>query len=431
MHPLRHVDFSRRLIFATLAAVTTGLSTSHASDAPPTRSSTAANAIMTRLTKAEKKAEDAKGEDAVSRAFQELAFTRSLVGDYTGAIAAFRKGSGGRSTARAVEADEVKRVLEGYRAIPALDAIVQEAKGRQIVILNEAHHIARHRLFAQMLATRLRAIGFEYLACETFSSPTTGLAQRGYPTFTDGYYTGEPLFADFVRQSLKLSYIPVAYETERHTRTPNQSPSDSINERETDQATHLVERILGKNPKARVFIYVGYSHLLKKEVTRGGEDGKKVQWMAGRLKAMTGIDPLTIDQTAMTDPAPGSLESAILQEVFSAATDPGAAAVLQREDSAAYLVRGNYAGDAEMQVCHRLTKLVQGRPDWLGLNGYRKPQDIPTDLLPKTGRRLIKAMVEGEGDGVIAMDQVIVEAGSETPPVLMLPAGRFKFAYEE
>ena len=387
---------------------------------------------MARLTKAEKKAEDAKGEDAVSMAFQDLAFTRSLVGDYTGAIAAYRKGSGsGGSRARAVDADAVKNVVEDCRALPALDAIVQEAKDRQIVILNEAHHIARHRWFARMLAARLRAIGFEYLACETFSPPTTGLAQRGYATYTDGYYTGEPLFADFVRQSLKLGYIPIAYETERHTRTPNQSPSDSINERETDQATHLVERILNKNPKARVFIYVGYSHLMKKEVMRGGEDGKKVQWMAGRLKGLTGIDPLTIDQTTMTDPATGSLDAAILEQLFSSATDLGAAVVLQRKDSAAYLVRGNYAGDADMQVCHRLTKLVEGRPDWLGLDGYRKPQDIPADLLPKTGRRLIKAMIDGEGDGAIAMDQVIVDAGSETPPVLMLPAGRFKFVYEE
>ncbi|MDB6147514.1 MAG: hypothetical protein JWO45_1178 [Spartobacteria bacterium] len=128
-----------------------------------------------------------------------------------------------------------------------------------------------------MLAARLREIGFEYLACETFSAPIDDLQKRGYVTTRDGYYTSEPLFADFVRQSLKLGYIPIAYETENHSSKQTGSAADSVNDRETDQAANLVRRIFEKNPKARVFIYVGYSHLLKTEQIRPGEPDRMVQ----------------------------------------------------------------------------------------------------------------------------------------------------------
>jgi hypothetical protein len=96
-----------------------------------------------------------------------------------------------------------------------------------------------------------------------------------------------------------------------------------------------------------------------------------------------------------------------------------------------YLVLGTYRGDADMQVFHRPTKIVQGRPDWLGMDGYRKPQEIPAALLPTSGRRLVKAVIEAEGESSIAVDQVLVQAGEQPLPVLMLPPGHFKFLYEE
>ncbi|MCX6952793.1 MAG: hypothetical protein NTV51_11595 [Verrucomicrobia bacterium] len=420
-----------RLAFASIVAWSAAPSVGYAGAEVTVAGRSESGAIIRELGKAEEKVKAAKGEQEISMAAQGLAAVRATVGDYAGALAAFREQSGHLPELRLVEAREVQAAVEGYEAIPALEAIVAAARDRQVVILNEAHHVSRHRAFAQLLAARLREIGFEYLACETFSARTDDLQKRGYVTTGDGYYTREPLFADFVRQSLKLGYIPVAYEIEGSSKRTG-SAADSINERETVQAANLVKRILAQKPKARVFIYVGYSHLMKAERSRPDEPGRTVQWMAGRLKAATGIDPLTIDQVAMTDPEPDTLPAGVLERVFSPEGPKAPAVVLQRGGAKpGHLVLGTYQGDAEMQVFHRPTKYVQGRPDWLGMGGYRKPQEIPAELLPKTGRRLIKALVEGEGESAIAMDQVVVTAGEKSPPVLMLPAGRFRLVYEE
>ncbi len=398
--------------------------------APPTK--LIEDAPFKDLLVAEKKLQAAREGSPTAMASQMLASALSRVGDYEGAIAEFRKGDAKVGTVPRNDAPTAKEVIAGYEILPAIEAIVKEAKDRQVVILNEAHHISRHRAFAQILAARLREIGFEFLACETFSHQIEALAKRGHVVVSDGTYTREPLFADFVRQSLKLGFIPVAYETDGRRTKPGASSAESINQRETDQAENLVERIFKQNPKARVFIYVGYSHLLKKERPRNGaEPGQTVQWMAGRLKAKTGIDPLTIDQVAMTDPAASSPHAAVIAEVFAAKEMKTSAMVLRHLKEPRYLVLGSYQGDADIQVFHRNTRMVDGRPDWLAMEAYRRPHEIPADLLAGSGRRLIKAHFEGEDDTVIAVDQIVVSGKEKSPPVLMLPVGTFRFSADE
>ena len=48
----------------------------------------------------------------------------------------------------------------------------------------------------------------------------------------------------------------------------------------------------------------------------------------------------------------------------------------------------------------------------------------------KNGRRLIQAFVAGESADAVPMDQVLVTAG-ETPPVLMLAQGKYRFAVQD
>jgi hypothetical protein len=64
------------------------------------------------------------------------------------------------------------------------------------------------------------------------------------------------------------------------------------------------------------------------------------------------------------------------------------------------------------------------------MHGYRQPRVIPAQLLPKTGRRLVQAFVADESADAVPMDQVLVTAG-EPAPVLMLPKGRYRFAFQD
>jgi len=87
-------------------------------------------------------------------------------------------------------------------------------------------------------------------------------------------------------------------------------------------------------------------------------------------------------------------------------------------------------GDVDITVWHRPETLRRGRPDWLAMNGYRRPRAIPAKLLPREGRRLVQAFVAGESPDAVPMDQVLVTAG-EKPPVFMLPKGKYRFAYQD
>ena len=367
-------------------------------------------------------------EAATDSLSQQLSWARSAFGDHAGALSIVR-----RPNQPAGDYSEKARELrEGYQAREAIEAIVEAARDRQIVILNEAHHMARHRAFAFQLARELRKLGFEYLACEAFTSTLDPreLRARGYPRKADGFYMREPIFGDFVRQSLAWGFTPVAYEHSGGG-AAGRSQAESINERETGQANNLVERVLKDNPRARLLIFVGYSHLMKLPQNRTAEPSRTVQWMAGRLKTATGIDPLTIDQVAMTDPETSSLHGELLRQLFENRDRSESALVLRQGAESKHLVLGTYAGDADLQVFHRPTEYVDGRPDWLAMNGYRKPHAVPREILPKTGRRLVQAFFEGETGEAIAVDQFVVEAGATTVPPFMLPAGRFRFAFEE
>jgi hypothetical protein len=149
--------------------------------------------------------------------------------------------------------------------------------------------------------------------------------------------------------------------------------------------------------------------------------------MAERLRRKTGIDPLCIDETRITQPLPGSRERSFLDAIF-AATREDVVVLADRTRRGGYYAVD--AGRVDMQVFHRPARVERAREDWLAMHGYRKPRVIPGDLLPASGRRLIQAFVENEAVDAVPMDQVLVTAG-ETPPVFMLPKGNFRFAYQE
>jgi hypothetical protein len=365
-------------------------------------------------------------------AMQALASARAVVGDHAGATQAYvesfyafrEKPLPIAADSTAEDREYARSTLASHDPEPALAAIVRAARGRQIVILNESHQMSRHRAFGMEVALALRKLGFKYLAMETLDVRTEALAKRGYPLRYDGWYSKDPVFGDFIRQSLRAGFIPVAYEQtpEQHLKTEDWAVR--IDSREESQANNLIERVLKHDPAARIFVYVGFSHVLK-----GSEmvDGKPQTWMAERLRLKTGIDPLSIDETKMRAPLPGTRDRSLLDAIF-AATREDVVVLAKRELRDHY-----YAYDparVDMQVFHRPARVERGREDWLAIHGYRKPRPIPSELLPTSGRRLIQAFVANEAVDAVPMDQVLVTAGI-TPPVLMLPKGKYRFAYQE
>lgn len=359
-----------------------------------------------------------------SLAMQLLGVAQSMVGDTVAATSTFDEVFGVKQPDSIEQKNELARdvsdVLRQYTPEDALAAIMRAASGRQIVIINEAHHVPRHRAFAMRVALELRKQGFQYLAMETLAENVDALNSRGYPLERDGTYVNEPVFGDYVRQTLGAGYKLVAYEQKYDPATAPKDPIEGIGAREEAQAQNLVDRIFAKNAAARVLIHVGYGHIAKGEMEMPGN--VKMAWMAERLKRKTGIDPLCINQTEGN----ASLIRSIEHSLF--ATRSENALVLSSQ------VKGDdywpQDGTVDMQVFQRPERIVNGRPDWLSIGGYRVPRVIPSKLLPQSGRRLVQAFFEDESPNAVPVDQVIVIAGKPVP-VLMLPKGKFRFAYQD
>lgn len=306
----------------------------------------------------------------------------------------------------------------------AIAEIVARARATRVVILNEAHYSPRDRAFAWEVARALRPLGYSYLAAETLdNNPTTDrpratqrLATDGFVRRSTGTYSEDPVFAAYLRQAVALGYRPVAYEI---TRAQRVNGSD-IATREQAQSDNLVAAIFARDPNAKVLIHVGHGHVAEELVDRGGN---QVMWMAGRLKRATGIDPLTIDQTTLTDLMPPARDAY-----------PLAAAKVGRRSGVLFagerpLIVGRWGNAVDLQVVHPPRAYRHGRPTWLAALGGR-PVAIPATLLPATGERLVQAFAAAAPTDAVPLDQVLVRAGRPAPR-MMLPAGRVRWATQD
>lgn len=319
--------------------------------------------------------------------------------------------------------------LRAADAVAAIPEIVRRAKETSIVILDENHLDPRGRAFGLEVARALRPLGYTVLAAEALKrdvedaasfSRMAKLAADGYPRQASGYYLDDPVFADFIRQSLALGYRPVAYES---TRTDYaKDPLEAQGQREQDQADNLIRRALKQYPGAKILVYVGEHHIAERPIAA---EGGKVAMMAERLKRVTGIDPLTIDQAGLSS-LPMNRPDADLYAI-AAPKAQGQSMVLMRHGQP--LVVGLLAGSVDLQVVHPPTVQAGGRPDWLTIM-QRKPAPVPQELLPASGMRLVQAFVAGEEEDAIPIDQVLVSAGTAAP-MLMLPSQPVRYAVQD
>lgn len=314
--------------------------------------------------------------------------------------------------------------VRGAVVRPAIAEIVRRARRTSIVILNEAHYSPRDRAFALEVARALRPLGYRYLAAETFNQSWEGgpspaiarLVADRVVTRSTGYYVLDPVFAGYVNEALRLGYEPVAYES---TQAQN-ARGTGMQPREDGQAENL-QAFLRQHPGAKILVHVGHGHV--NEVPQRNEDGSQTFMMAARLKQLTGIDPLTIDQITLSDLQPAMRDAFPL----AAAKLRGRAGVLFEGDRPSLL--GKTAG-TDLQVVHPARAYRYGRPTWLAALGGR-PVAVPTALLPRTGERLIQAFDASSPADAVPLDQVLVTAGKPVPK-LMLPRGvRVRYATQQ
>jgi hypothetical protein len=351
-----------------------------------------------------------------SMALDTLAIAQTLVGRDDEALSTFD-----RMESRAQETQELD--LGTVVRLDAVEAILTAARGRRVVILNEAHHVPRHRSFALELSRALRKEGFTHLACETFGPKELleSAKRRRYPDRQTGFYSLEPTFGDFVRQALALGFDLVEYEARDNA---DASPDERMIARETQQADALL-RLLQTEPKARVFVYCGYSHATENE--RRDSGGRDASWMASRLKRGAHLDPLTIDQTGAREHSTLELELPSYIVADEQGLDRGS--VLRRRDGT-FLVLGDYAGQIDMQVLHPRTIRIDGRADWTYLRGEKKGVAVPSDLIDPEVRVLVQAFLAGDADDAVPADQIVIDPGEPRAKLVLRP-GNYRLVLQD
>lgn len=245
-----------------------------------------------------------------------------------------------------------------YSIVNAADYIIQQSKTNQVIIINEAHNNSFHRLFTKSLLEQLYQNGYKNLGLEGLengANEDTLLNSRKYPIQESGYYTKEPQFGNLIRTALKIGFNVFPYE---------QISDVNGKEREIEQAQNII-KLIDNNPNEKFIIHCGFDHVLEGNYRNWGKA------MAGRLFELTGIDPLTINQTKYSERSKSEFNETLLQ-------------ALNLIESSILIDNSNKPLNYERQesftdiaVLHPTTKYVNNRPNWL-FGSQNK--DVPIQL---------------------------------------------------
>jgi len=251
---------------------------------------------------------------------------------------------------------QISRTVANLKDIENVDArkfIAFVSKDFQVIMVNEAPNKPLHRAFTVSLLEDLYKRGFHYLALEMLSNYSSHSLDKLTP-YT-GYYTTEPVAGEMVRAALDIGFHLISYEdTAANRHTPN--------ERDSIQASNIYQ-VLKKDPSAKILVHATYGHIAEKNLGDGFFP------MAMMFKKISGINPLTIDQTDMTEAGNINYGRVLyLSYIQKYQLNSPSIALFNGET---VNITNNSIND--LSVIHPLTVYRDGRPIWLSLAGRRQP----------------------------------------------------------
>jgi hypothetical protein len=306
----------------------------------------------------------------------------------------------------------------------ALAAIVEAARDRRVVMLNEAHVASRHRGFLARVLRALRPLGFDVLAAEDFlnsrepGAPTVRTYKAGAALNPSlGFYLHDPVYAEAVREAAGLGYRLASYEQRADQRVRGEDRLAAMARRDTAEADNFIADVLAPNPGSRVLVHCGYAHLRKTPDHRG------LSWFAARLREKSGIDPLCVSQAYTGSFGPHGVDP------------PPTTAVLERfrpADSIVVRGEGGWFGaasaGADLAVFHPPLADVAGRPGWLAADPERRRVEVAAPG-SRTATVLLQAVHAVDLDQAIPADQLVL-APEAASAVLFLRPGVYRLRLE-
>ncbi|MGX9463469.1 hypothetical protein ACWXWU_19900 [Shewanella sp. A14] len=283
--------------------------------------------------------------------------------------------------------------LTQFEVKDAIHQILKKAETHQIVMINEAHDRSQHRVLTYRLLDGLWKQGFRYIAAESLNNNASKKIKNGYITSKAGYYTQEPIFANLILKAKEMGFQIISYDNYKPRKL------NTIEERETNAALSIKEKIFDKNPKAKVLIHVGYAHIREDE------------WLASKLKAITGLETLTVDQTKRMEKSDELYEHPTYTMAAKKSTLKTPFVFLNNKQ-----VWSSNPNRWDISVFWPRTTYQQGRPDWADLGR------LPHSITPSDCKDMFPCMFEvfkiNNADEV-PIDRIIVSSSKDKKSVFL------------
>lgn len=289
--------------------------------------------------------------------------------------------------------------------------ILEKAKHQKVVMIDESHNKPLHRAFTASLLEDFYIMGFRYLAMESLSLfPNASMKQVNMLT---GHYTCEPIAGELARRAISLGFTLVPYEDSAYLHT--------INQRAYAEAENIYQ-IIKRDPTAKILVHTGYANI---EEAASSDDRIP---MAAYFKIISGIDPLTIDQSELTEQSTSEYGSVIYELINLKNSFPTPVVVLKNNRPKDILDLNFY----DIYVMHPPTKYRNGRPIWNSMNGLKKEtpiQPIYQSLF------IVQAYYEKEFNEKIVNKLVPADQTYITAPdgyyYIYLQKGRYQVVYRD
>lgn len=333
---------------------------------------------------------------------QELARKYSRIGRYQAALETNNEGPvpAPRPLPRA---DSL--AFAAYRPTDAQAYILKRAQNERIVIINEAHHVPRHRAFTAALLPGLAAQGYRYFAVEDLlEDDSLNWVTRRYPVQATGSLVGEPNFGNLLRTAQKAGFQLRSYNYgfSREGDWPARQKA-----REMAQARNI-QHILLADPKAKIVIHCGYSHANEQP-----DPDDHSRWLASYLREYTGIDPFTIDQTRLSEGSSNRYYQPL----------PVRGSVVLLDAAGQPFSTADKYMSVDAYVYHPRATTVQGRPDWLLTDG-RQPVAVASKIKVPYPCQVL-AYVAGEPAEAVPADVIELADKADRTALVLLP-GRYR-----
>jgi len=277
----------------------------------------------------------------------------SIDGDYSSALE-YQKMNYGPDVDE-VQRRQIYKVIQGMKDVQHVDArhyISFVARNYKVIMINEAPNKPLHRAFMLSLLDDLYKKGFRYLAMEMLNNNSDHSLDK--LTSSTGYYCAEPVAGELIRTALDMGYKLVSYDD-------TAAAGHSASQRDSIQASNIYKTILA-DPAAKMIVYAAYGHIAEK-----GSDNYIPMGMA--FKKISGIDPLTIDQSSMTEESDFAYGK-VFYDAYIQQFPVSSPSIALAGDQPMNVTHSDLY---DLSVIHPPTTYRDARPTWLNLNGRRQP----------------------------------------------------------